>query len=164
MSTYMPVSEIIKIARKNIKAKFPKYKFSITKDGGSYTSSINIALMSADFDAVDVEKQKAKLLDKTNPYNPTNMTEERATELAEDTAKYCQLNQYTLLDGYDKADGSCNGGCLTKEAFEVMQEVVKIAYEHHYDNSDAMTDYFDTNFYLHVAIGKWDKPYVKKAA
>ena len=28
-----------------------------------------------------------------------------------------------------------------------------------YDNSDAMTDYFDTAFYTHLQIGGWDKEY-----
>jgi hypothetical protein len=28
-----------------------------------------------------------------------------------------------------------------------------------YDNSDVMTDYFDTKFYIDVNIGKWDKGY-----
>ena len=28
-----------------------------------------------------------------------------------------------------------------------------------YDNSDAMTDYFDTAFYTHLSIGQWNKPY-----
>lgn len=28
-----------------------------------------------------------------------------------------------------------------------------------YDNSDAMTDYFDTAYYFHINIGKWDNPY-----
>jgi len=30
-----------------------------------------------------------------------------------------------------------------------------------YDRSDAMTDYFDTAFYLDVEMGRWGKPYVK---
>lgn len=29
-----------------------------------------------------------------------------------------------------------------------------------YDNSDIMTDYFDTAYYLDINIGKWDRPYV----
>lgn len=33
-----------------------------------------------------------------------------------------------------------------------------------YDNSDAMTDYFDTAYYLSLSIGQWDKPYVLKTA
>lgn len=28
-----------------------------------------------------------------------------------------------------------------------------------YDNSDIMTDYFDTAFYIDVNVGQWDKPY-----
>ena len=28
-----------------------------------------------------------------------------------------------------------------------------------YDNSDSMTDYFDTAFYYHIQFGKWDRPY-----
>lgn len=32
-----------------------------------------------------------------------------------------------------------------------------------YDNSDAMTDYFDTAFYYHITVGKWSKPYIKVA-
>ena len=28
-----------------------------------------------------------------------------------------------------------------------------------YDRSDAMTDYFDTAYYLSIDVGKWDKPY-----
>lgn len=29
-----------------------------------------------------------------------------------------------------------------------------------YDRSDAMTDYFDTAYYLSIDVGKWNKPYV----
>ena len=29
-----------------------------------------------------------------------------------------------------------------------------------YDNSDARSDYFDTAYYFHINIGKWDKPYI----
>jgi hypothetical protein len=28
-----------------------------------------------------------------------------------------------------------------------------------YDRSDAMTDYFDTAFYIDINIGRWNKPY-----
>jgi hypothetical protein len=29
-----------------------------------------------------------------------------------------------------------------------------------YDNSDAMTDYFDTAYYMDINVGNWNKPYV----
>lgn len=28
-----------------------------------------------------------------------------------------------------------------------------------YDNSDPMTDYFNTAYYFHINVGKWSKPY-----
>jgi len=28
-----------------------------------------------------------------------------------------------------------------------------------YDNSDAMTDYFDVKYYIDIKIGRWDQPY-----
>lgn len=31
----------------------------------------------------------------------------------------------------------------------------------YYDDSDAMTDYFDTAFYYDIQIGQYDKPHVK---
>jgi hypothetical protein len=34
----------------------------------------------------------------------------------------------------------------------------------YYDRSDAMTDYFDTAYYMHLNIGAWDKPYKITAA
>lgn len=48
---------------------------------------------------------------------------------------------------------------LTEEAKKVMIRVRNIAQTYNWDNSDPMTDYFDVNYYLHMAIGKWDKPY-----
>ncbi len=30
-----------------------------------------------------------------------------------------------------------------------------------YDNSDIQSDYFDTAFYIHFSIGKYNKPYIK---
>ena len=32
-----------------------------------------------------------------------------------------------------------------------------------YNNSDAMTDYFDTAYYISMNVGSWDKPYEVKA-
>jgi hypothetical protein len=32
-----------------------------------------------------------------------------------------------------------------------------------YNNSDAMTDYFDIAYYVDINVGKWSKPYVLEA-
>lgn len=44
---------------------------------------------------------------------------------------------------------------------EAVLKVIKFGTERRwYDRSDAMTDYFDTAFYLDIEIGRWSKPYV----
>lgn len=45
-------------------------------------------------------------------------------------------------------------------AKKFLSEVIPAMYSaDYYDNSDAMTDYFDTAYYVDVNIGKWNKPY-----
>lgn len=51
---------------------------------------------------------------------------------------------------------------LTPEATEMFTKVKEFLWSYNYDNSDIQSDYFDTNFYLHMNIGKWDKPFVLK--
>lgn len=45
---------------------------------------------------------------------------------------------------------------------EAVIKVIKYGSERqYYDNSNPMTDYFDTAFYLDVELGRWGKPYQK---
>lgn len=52
---------------------------------------------------------------------------------------------------------------LTEIAFNVMNDVCDFMQSYNYDDSDGMIDYFNTNFYSHVYIGSWDKPYEVKS-
>jgi hypothetical protein len=45
-----------------------------------------------------------------------------------------------------------------RNLFQNIEAKIKQAGEW-YDNSDSMSDYFDTKFYYHIAIGDYDKPY-----
>jgi len=46
---------------------------------------------------------------------------------------------------------------------EIIDKIVKSMYTaDYYDESDAMTDYFNTAYYVSVNIGKWDKPFEVK--
>lgn len=67
-----------------------------------------------------------------------------------------QVNPYWIeqhwKDDYDRA-------VLTK-INEIMHHAPgRAGGKKFYDNSDAMTDYFDTAFYTHLSIGQWNKPY-----
>ena len=48
--------------------------------------------------------------------------------------------------------------------FDEIVKIIKTAPERGwYDNSDAMSDYFDTAFYFHIEVGSWNKPYTVNA-
>lgn len=51
---------------------------------------------------------------------------------------------------------------LTSEVYAVLSDVVAYCNSFNYDDSDSMTDYFDTNFYLHINVGEYGKPYEVK--
>ena len=61
---------------------------------------------------------------------------------------YLQVNHYH----YDKS--------FTGKALDFFSEIIPLMNTGNYDNSDAMTDYFDVGFYIHVNVGRWDKPYI----
>lgn len=77
-----------------------------------------------------------------------------------DEKHYVQLNQYQFSNKY--AERINNGTVLTDKAWEVMKFAYELTLKDNWDNSDSMTDYFDVNFYLHLNIGNWDKPYTVK--
>jgi Large polyvalent protein associated domain 29 len=51
---------------------------------------------------------------------------------------------------------------LTQEAKTILEEVKRISNQWNWDRSDPMTDYFDVNYYFHLHVGRWDKPYEYK--
>jgi hypothetical protein len=72
-----------------------------------------------------------------------------------DDSGYAQINQYWL-----------NRTGKHEHLFEEIYKVIKTAPasveggREWFDDSDSMTDYFHTAFYMSVNVGSWDKPYV----
>ena len=61
---------------------------------------------------------------------------------------YVQVNPYWYGDHFT---GQCE---------EIIAQVVNaLKSADYYDRSDAMTDYFDTAYYFHLNLGRWDKPF-----
>lgn len=52
-----------------------------------------------------------------------------------------------------------NDDIITDRAKEVMKNIYDFVMSYNFDDSDYMTDYFNTNFYLHLGIGTYKKPY-----
>ena len=136
------ITDIAERVRFFTKKQYPDCKFSVTIERYSGGQSMDIALMSAPFEVFNKEYTKDK---NGNVYN------ERDWE-------YSQLNKYSLGK---EADGYCNGSYLTPKAVEVLKFAYDVATAYNFDDSDGMIDYFHTNFYLHLAIGRWNKPFVK---
>jgi hypothetical protein len=68
--------------------------------------------------------------------------------------KYSPVNHYS----FERSD------LLTPEAVDVFKKVNEIILKYHWDESDAMTDYFNCAFYYSYAVGKWDKPFLNTSA
>jgi hypothetical protein len=70
--------------------------------------------------------------------------------------QHAQVNQYWISTHWTDAE---DAAALTK-INEIMHNAPgRAGGKKFYDNSDAMTDYFDTAFYTHLDIGSWDKAY-----
>ena len=72
------------------------------------------------------------------------------TENSDHGKGYRQVNYYYIEE--DTA--------LTDYAKAVLVDVNDVINSYRYNDSDSMIDYFDTNFYYSLNVGKWDKPFV----
>lgn len=63
--------------------------------------------------------------------------------------KYYPINNYGIEEDL----------MLTDESKELFKKVKDFVNSYNFDDSDAMTDYFDFNFHLNLSIGKWDKSF-----
>jgi hypothetical protein len=61
---------------------------------------------------------------------------------------HAQVNPYWFQDHYDG-----DAKAFLTEAFVALKAA------DYYDESDAMTDYFNTAYYYELNIGRWDRPY-----
>lgn len=150
MSTYMSLKEIAAELRGKLKTEFPNYKFSVTfKD----YRSLYVTLLSGPTEVFHpLDDCTMKCID-VNHYHRSEFDKNR------------YMNEFKMRFG-QTFEGSSKPGLLlgssviTEEAWDMMwDKVCTLALEHHWDKSDIQSDYFNCNYYLHVAVGKWDKPY-----
>jgi hypothetical protein len=121
--------------RNELKATFPKFKFGVRKDN-SMAVRVTIKSGPTDFSALFKDEYSQR-------------------------KRYIQVNTYHIDSFYgEHAD-------FLKQVVDIVKTAPARAEGYHknrghYDNSDAMTDYFDVAYYLDVNIGAWDKPYEVK--
>ena len=60
---------------------------------------------------------------------------------------HVQVNEYHLEAQFDKS-------------LAIMTRIKDAMMTGNHNNSDSMTDYFDVGWYIHINLGKWNKPFI----
>lgn len=164
----LSTSEQAKAITDTMKEKYPDVKISRKSDVYSGGSSITFSVMSSDKDLyvsnADIDK-----MDNFDRLSTSNGFEYWANEnvpgyktnhtyRTEDVREYAKK---VLSDIRQRDNQSVRGDewYLSDYGKQVMSDLNKTANSYTYDDSDAMTDYFNHGTYMWVNIGKWDKPY-----
>jgi len=132
----MSIKEIAAAIRKDLKEKFPQCKFSIQTKYFTGGAEVFVALMSAPFEAI-IKKGYIK----------------NGEFIETENKNYAQLNPYFLKPYNDAPEYYNNGAILSPEAWEATKTAADLFFK--YNDYD--------HYYLHLSIGKWDKPFEKKA-
>jgi len=120
-------TEEVRAIRKELKNTFPSMRFSVRK---RYHLGVTVSILSGDRDFSDIEIRNF-ITDEVIPFSG-----------------YMQINHYHLYK-YGKHE----------EFFQKIVDVIKTAPAQvpggkaWYDNSDVMSDYFNTAFYFDIEIG-----------
>lgn len=144
---HLSYKELNKLIRKNLKNEFPKCKFSVNRSNGR----IKIILVSAPFNVFGeindniCELQARRISRFTKAEDIKNKWK---NEIKEGNH---EMNQYYINDDY----------IITPEAKELFKKVNTIINSYNFDDSDSQIDYFHTNFYYTLSIGKYGKPFIK---
>ena len=130
-------AEDVKHIRNELKKELPQYKFSVVRD---HHSSVTISLMKgAAF--------------KDHEYFDRYAQETKVGNLSD--GEHHQINQHWLEEFYGKE----NAKVLDKIHIIAKTAPAKNGGKVWYNDSDAMIDYFDIAYYIHINVGKWNKQY-----
>ena len=129
---YMNQERKAKIAAK-VKPILKKYGVKATLSTDSNSLSLNIKSATIDFIA---------------DYNKTVAALPGGFRNGDPAEKSIQVNTYWFQEHF------------SGKAKKFLAEALKALNEGNHDRSDSQTDYFDVGWYVHVNIGKWNKPFV----
>lgn len=136
---YISANDVAAI-RNELKVAFPSWKFSVRKSSGSL--GVDVTVLQGDIDFVEI-------------YCAKGVDDNEAGWARKNRA--LQINQYWINDHWGHSPEAAQA--LTR-INEIMHNAPgRAGGKAFYDNSDAMTDYFDTAFYTHLNIGAWNRPY-----
>jgi len=150
--------EIAQYIRQQLKEQYPNCSFSVRTQHFSGGSAIHLSLMKADFKVI---KGFNDLSEEAVFFALTRGHRNEAQLKGIQADRYHQLNRYACRSDYNPDEWN-NGVFLTEQGHNLLKSVVKIVDYYNYDESDISRDYSDTNFYLHLNIGDFEKPFIQK--
>jgi len=143
------VVEIAKWVRQELKAHFKGFKFSVrVRDNRALYLSILKSPIKLLRDVEEILADEQLIL---RLQIARNDTEEEIKEMIKTrfaNSKH-EINHYYINSDWE----------LTDNGKEIIKKINEIANKYNWDNSDTMTDYFDVNYYFHLCLGDWDKPF-----
>lgn len=146
----MNTTEIAKLIRKDLK-EMKDFKFSVRTEYYAGGSSINVNMMTS---PIRLIRNMSEISEHTNTHHYTRDDIERMQN-----NRYHQLNHYQSYDNY--TDESWNNGVfLTEDGHSALKQINEIIQKYHWDKSEPMVDYFHTNFYYHLSLGKWNMDFI----
>ena len=77
------------------------------------------------------------------------------------TDAYSQAKKYVQINPYWTSNYGEHAGFFDELVKIIKTAPAQAGGKAWYNNSDAMTDYFDTAFYTHLNIGAWNKNYAQ---
>ena len=151
----LSTKDIAQLIREYVKNAYPTYRFSITSNIYHITVSLTeypVELtndtMMRNYCRVKVRTQPVYISSKNNYVNANEISEADK----EEWIAY-QLETANRRKNFCEADT-----WLNPVVFAVLKDVQDFMNSYNYDDSDAMTDCFNKNFYSSVRIGRDGKP------
>lgn len=136
------VKEIAVILRGKLKELYPKHKFSIVSDHRHISIALMVSPVSP-FANPDIG------FIPNSSYNKEQYLENWKRCIEEGNMG---INQYWIKDEYR----------ITGTAQDMFQNIYHLMNSYNFDDSDSQSDYFHTNFYSDLQIGRWNKPLIIK--
>jgi len=148
----LSIKDIAQLIREYVKNAYPTYRFSITLNRRFHT--INVALMEYPVELTNRTLLRDYLY--TTPIYIPSKGYINVNEISEGNKE--KWIAYRLKTANRKKDFCKSDTWLNPVVFAVLQDVQDFMNSYNYDNSNPMIDYFSTNFYGYVQIGKEGKP------
>lgn len=149
-NSWHDITQVAKIIKNELKRVYPQATFSVVTDKFSGGQSLSIAL---------IKDSKSPFLPLEEIYNTSGFkgfceyynTEEeaRAVMARTITGGHLDVNYYYIDSDYR----------LTEEAKAMFKYAKELCDSFNYNDSDSMRDYFDCGFYMHLKIGRYEKPF-----